>query len=93
MKQKIPDHEKWLHTPEMKAKMARADTWMRANPPGPDIPIGAIKSFGPVGPKYKVGNLLRQLDDGDWMVQITLIESDETTEYRLSNIKDDPEAP
>lgn len=29
----IPDNEKWLHTPEMKAKLARADEWMRDNPP------------------------------------------------------------
>lgn len=33
MKQKIPQNEKWLHTPEMKAKLARADAWMRENPP------------------------------------------------------------
>lgn len=89
----VPYKERWLHTSEMKAKLARADAWMRANPPGPDVPIGAIKSFGLVGPKYEVGNPLRQLDDGDWIVKITLIESGETTEYRLSNIKDDPEAP
>ena len=88
----IPKKEHWLHTPEMKAKLARADEWMRANPPRPDVPIGAIKSFGPVGPKYEVGNLLCQLDDGDWIVEITLIESGEKTEYRLSKINDDPEA-
>ena len=29
----IPDKERWFHTPEMKAKMARADAWMRVNPP------------------------------------------------------------
>ena len=29
----IPDNEKWLHTPEVKAKLARADEWMRDNPP------------------------------------------------------------
>lgn len=29
----IPDNERWLHTPEMKAKLAHADEWMRDNPP------------------------------------------------------------
>ncbi|BBU71873.1 hypothetical protein ICHIJ1_17920 [Fluviibacter phosphoraccumulans] len=29
----IPNKERWLHTPQMKAKLARADTWMRVNPP------------------------------------------------------------
>lgn len=33
MNQKIPKNEKWLHTPQMKAKLARADAWMRVNPP------------------------------------------------------------
>jgi len=29
----IPESEAWLHTPEMKEKLARADAWMDANPP------------------------------------------------------------
>lgn len=33
MKQKIPKKERWLHTPKMKAKLARADAWMRDTPP------------------------------------------------------------
>lgn len=33
MKQTIPDHEKWLHTPEMKAKLTRADEWAKSTPP------------------------------------------------------------
>lgn len=28
----IPEQERWLHTPEMKGKLARADAWMRVNP-------------------------------------------------------------
>lgn len=144
MKQKIPKKERWLHTPEMKAKLERTDAWMRDTTPKetdldelechieenevfthvtpaganifldlgfpPDeaeallaesdrqiaekvgIPTGQIKSFGPVGPKYEVGNPLRQLDDGDWMVEVTLVESVEKAEYRLSKIHQDPEA-
>ena len=40
----------------------------------PNVPVGKIKSFGPVGPKYEVGQALRQLDDGDWMIEVNMIE-------------------
>jgi len=29
----IPESDAWLHTPEMREKLARADAWMDANPP------------------------------------------------------------
>ncbi len=29
----VPTNERWLHEPEMKEKLARADAWMRSNPP------------------------------------------------------------
>ncbi|MDR0775205.1 MAG: DUF5397 domain-containing protein [Azonexus sp.] len=58
----------------------------------PAIPIGKIKSFGPFGPKYEVGQALRQLDDGDWMIEVTMIETGEKTEYRWRRLNDDPEA-
>ena len=58
----------------------------------PPVPVGKIMSFGAFGPKYEVGQALRQLDDGDWMVEIVLIETEEKTEYRLSHVKDDPDA-
>ncbi len=29
----IPESDAWLHTPEMKEKLARADAWMDAHPP------------------------------------------------------------
>lgn len=58
----------------------------------PLIPVGKIKSFGPFGPKYKIGHILRQLDDGDWMIEITMIETGEKTEYRWTRLSDDPEA-
>lgn len=28
----VPVNERWLHEPAMKAKLARADEWMRNNP-------------------------------------------------------------
>lgn len=58
----------------------------------PPVPVGKIKSFGPLGPKYEVGQPLRQLDDGDWMVEITMVESGEKADYRLTHLLDDPEA-
>lgn len=58
----------------------------------PPVPIGRINTFGPYGPKYEVGHPLRQLANGDWLVEITLIEIGEVTEYELSHILEDPEA-
>jgi hypothetical protein len=58
----------------------------------PPIPVGKIKSFGPIGPKYEVGQALHLLDDGDWMVEITMVETGEKAEYRLTHLSDDPEA-
>lgn len=29
----VPTNERWLHEPAMKEKLARADEWMRNNPP------------------------------------------------------------
>jgi hypothetical protein len=58
----------------------------------PSVPIGKIKTFGDFGPKYEIGPVIRKLEDGDWLVEITLIETDEAAEYRLSRLFQDPEA-
>jgi len=58
----------------------------------PPVPIGKIKSFGPFGPKYQVGQPLHPLEDGDWMVEVTMVETGEKSEYRLTRLTDDPEA-
>jgi len=58
----------------------------------PAVPSGKIKSFGEFGPKYEVGRPLYQLADGDWMVEVVLVETGEKAEYRLSHLYDDPEA-
>ncbi len=58
----------------------------------PPVPTGVIKTFGPFGPKYEVGQPLRQLDDGDWMVEITMVETGEKARYHLTDIHDDPDA-
>jgi hypothetical protein len=58
----------------------------------PPVPFGKIKSFGPFGPKYEVGRALHPLADGDWMIEVTMIETGEKAEYRLKHLSDDPEA-
>ena len=60
--------------------------------PVPALPRGKIKTFGAFGPKYEVGEPVRQLDDGDWLVRITLVETGEQSEYRYSKLQNDPEA-
>jgi hypothetical protein len=56
------------------------------------VPVGKIKSFGEFGPKYEVGPRIRQLDDGDWLIEIKLVETGEKADYRLSKAIKDPEA-
>lgn len=58
----------------------------------PDTPVGKIKSFGPFGPKYEVGKAIHPRDDGDWMIEITMIETGEKAEYPMTSMQDDPEA-
>lgn len=58
----------------------------------PTPPLGVIKTFGPIGPKYEVGRAVRRLEDGDWLIEVTLVESGEKTEYRLSRLAADPVA-
>jgi hypothetical protein len=58
----------------------------------PSVPVGKIKSFGSFGPKYEVGRPLRQLENGDWLIEVKLVESGETAEYLLTHVNDDPEA-
>jgi hypothetical protein len=65
---------------------------MQAVMTAPSVPTGKIKSFGAFGPKYEVGKPLRQLDDGDWMVEVKMVETGESVEYRLTHVCDDPEA-
>ena len=56
----------------------------------PILPDGQFRSFGAHGPTYEVGPILRQLDDGDWLVRVTLVETGEMVEYRLSHLAEDP---
>jgi hypothetical protein len=55
-------------------------------------PVGKIKTFGEFGPAYQVGQPVRETEEGDWMVSVTLVVSGEKAEYPLSRILNDPEA-
>lgn len=65
---------------------------MQKNISPPPVPTGHIKTFGPIGPKYEVGEPIEQLDNGDWLVEVTMIETGEKVRYNLTGICDDPEA-
>jgi hypothetical protein len=56
------------------------------------VPTGRIKSSGIFGRRYQVGQALLQLEDGDWLVEVKMVDTGEKAEYRLSSILDDPEA-
>ena len=65
---------------------------MQASIEIPSVPVGKIKSFGLFGPKYEVGQALHRLDDGDWMIEVIMVETGEKAEYRWTRLNDDPEA-
>jgi hypothetical protein len=56
----------------------------------PPVPVGTFRSFGPLGPKYVVGQPTHALDDGDWMVSITVLDTGEQVEYRRTHLLADP---
>jgi hypothetical protein len=58
--------------------------------PAPLDVVGAFKTFGPFGPPYEVVAPMRRLDDGDWMMQVRLLETGEDVEYRYAHVLDDP---
>jgi hypothetical protein len=58
----------------------------------PHVPVGEIKTFGPLGPKYEVLRALHPMPNGDWLVRICVVESGEETDYQLSQILADPVA-
>ena len=51
---------------------------------------GKTNRFGPYGPEYRVGDILRQLPDGDYSVEVTSVATAEVTELRWSLMQDDP---
>ncbi len=56
----------------------------------PDSLVGTYRRFGIVGPVYEIIEVLHEIDDGDVLMKIRVLESGEEAEYRYSNILDDP---
>jgi Family of unknown function (DUF5397) len=56
------------------------------------IPVGRINSFSPLGPKYRIEQAIRQLDDGDWLVEISMTETGDRMKYRWTDLINHPEA-
>ena len=58
----------------------------------PDVQVGQVKSFGPIGPKYQVTGYGRRSEGGEWLVPIRVVASGEELEYRYSRFSQDPKA-
>ncbi len=54
--------------------------------------FGQIKTFGSFGEKYQVLKPLRQLENGDWLMRIKVLSTNENIDYHYSEILCDPMA-
>lgn len=59
--------------------------------PSPKL-LGAFKTFGVFGPAYQIVEPVRQLEDGDWMMRVRMLETNEEVEYRYTHALNDPKA-
>jgi len=58
----------------------------------PVLPLGKIKTFGMLGPKYEIQGNGHPSENGDCLVPIRVVESGEELEYRYSRLVLDPDA-
>lgn len=72
-------------------KQIGADHFGEAEFPQPAL-LGTYRSFGPVGPAYQIINPIRQLDDGDWLLSVQVLETGEEVQYRYTQALEDPKA-
>ncbi len=59
-------------------------------PLAPERFLGTWRRFGPVGPVYEIIGRNRELENGDWMMRIRVLETGEEADYKLTDILDDP---
>ena len=64
---------------------------MQPSFPAPQL-IGQFRTFGPFGPAYRVLAPVKQVEGGDWILRIQVLETGEETEYAYSRAVNDPEA-
>lgn len=55
----------------------------------PSVPVGEIRTFGAYGPKYQIGERFKA-HNGEWLVEVTLVETNEKAAYRLERLRNDP---
>jgi hypothetical protein len=58
----------------------------------PAVPVGKIKSFGKLGPRYEIGPVSRKTDEGGWLIHIKIVETGEEMEYLYNRLREDPDA-
>ena len=56
----------------------------------PEQLIGTWRRFGVMGPVYEIVGTGKPLTDGDRVMKIRVLESGEETDYRLSELLEDP---
>jgi hypothetical protein len=56
----------------------------------PEQLLNTYRRFGRFGPAYQVIGIIRQLEGGDCLMKVHVVESEEDVEYPLSNILNDP---
>ncbi len=61
--------------------------------PDPRALLGTYRRFGPVGPVYEVAGVIRELDNGDTLMKVVVVQTGEEAEYRYTHILDDPKEP
>jgi hypothetical protein len=66
------------------------------DPPQADFPdpafIGQFRTFGPLGPAYRVLAPVKRAEGGDWLLRVQVLNTGEETEYAYSHALSDPEA-
>jgi hypothetical protein len=61
-----------------------------ANLPHPAALVGTWRRFGVVGPVYEIVEAGKELDDGDRLMRVRVVETGEELDYRFTDILDDP---
>jgi hypothetical protein len=52
--------------------------------------VGTWRRFGTLGPVYEIVKAGKPLEGGDRLMRIRVLESGEETDYRLSEVLEDP---
>lgn len=60
--------------------------------PTPQELVGRHRTFGPYGPVYEISRVLRESEDGEAELLLTVLETGEQVTTLYSNVFKDPEA-